>query len=442
MTVHAPGLKTRRQYARGLPVWLTLLVFALQSGCSGLPVQVPDTGWQDRLGQVAIVSAAALPEIAFEGFAHGRGEGAVQGAGSAFSSCLGGMAQSGCSGEFCGAAMIIMLGVCGVAGLVGGAVGAGRAMDADAVQQSGQVLSGVLQPAAIQAELRQRLVARAAAQGRTLTVPGRDDLAQATAGADDSPLSAQGVDTVLEVALSRVGTRGSGSNAPVQLYMEARVRLVSTADNRELFGAEYEYRGRRLKLAEWSAGRGGVLLQELQNGYDALGAHIHDSIFLLYPFPDRNPHAAGTLSAAFGLAPLAPRTRGQLSGDPLLGRYFEWTAVDGLHPELRWESFPRTSDLATAQELAGRIRHVRYDLVIAREHNQAPAGIVYRREGLPGASHTVREGLQPGSRYFWSVRARFELDGRERVTEWGTVNYRTRERLTAPSNDSYRFRTR
>jgi hypothetical protein len=246
----------------------------------------------------------------------------------------------------------------------------------------------------------------------------------------------------VEIALTRAGTRGAGINAPVQLYMETRVRVVRAADNSELFSADYEYRGRRQKLAEWSANRGEALLQELQNGYIALGSHIHDSIFLLFPFPDRKPHAAGTLAHAFGLAPLNPVTRGQLTGDALIGRYFEWKVVDSLRPTLEWEAFPRASDLADAPDLAGRIRDVRYDLVIAREQNLAPAGIVYRRNGLVATTHTVQDGLQPDTRYFWSVRARFELDGRERVTEWGTVDYRAQGRITTPSSDSYRFRTR
>jgi hypothetical protein len=52
----------------------------------------------------------------------------------------------------------------------------------------------------------------------------------------------------------------------------------------------------------------------------------------------------------------------------------------------------------------------------------APAGIVYRRDGLASPTHTLETALSPGTRYFWTVRARFELDGRERVTEWGTIN--------------------
>ncbi|HUT42536.1 MAG TPA: hypothetical protein VM011_14485, partial [Gammaproteobacteria bacterium] len=172
------------------------------------------------------------------------------------------------------------------------------------------------------------------------------------------------------------------------------------------------------------------------------GSHIHDSVFLLFPFPDRGAHLAGMLAAAFGLAPVEPATRGQLTGDKLIGSHFEWTTVNGLHPQVGWQAFPRQSDLARAPDLAARIGNVRYDLLVARERNLAPAGIVYRRDGLSATTHTVQGGLQPESRYFWTVRARFELDGRERVTEWATTNYRVLDRLTSPNSFSYRFKTR
>jgi len=49
--------------------------------------------------------------------------------------------------------------------------------------------------------------------------------------------------------------------------------------------------------------------------------------------------------------------------------------------------------------------------------------------------------LQPKTRYFWTMRARFELDGATRVTGWGSNHYMGRDSMTAPSRFSYRFRT-
>jgi hypothetical protein len=88
-----------------------------------------------------------------------------------------------------------------------------------------------------------------------------------------------------------------------------------------------------------------------------------------------------------------------------------------------------------------RVAKVSYDLVIAREQDLAPAEIVYRRAGLPVPEHRLESPLQPKTRYFWTVRARFELDGAPRVTGWGTTHYAARDTMTAPSRFSYRFRT-
>lgn len=433
---------SRGSLARRLLAWLTLFGFALQPGCATQTLRAPETGWQDTLGRVAVISVAQLPDIRFEGFARGKGEGAARGAGSTVAACLGGLGRGGCSGEFCGAAAILVLGICGVATAIGGLAGAAAAPPASAVQQTEHDLAALIQAARVQETLARQVAVSALAQGKSLVTPAPENAARARQTSDYAALVGDGVDTVLEVALTRAGTRGAGINSAVQLYMEARVRLLRVADNRELFSAEYEYQGNGLPLAEWSSGQGKALLDGLATGYVALADHIHDSVFLLFPFPDRSAHAAGMLAAAFGLAPLTPATRGQLSGDRLFGNYFEWTTVDSLHPVLSWQAFPRAADVASQPGLAERIGNIRYDLLVARENNLAPAEIVYRRDGLSGTSHSVQTALRPATRYFWTVRARFELDGRERVTEWATTSYRVLDRLAAPNSFSYRFKTR
>ena len=147
------------------------------------------------------------------------------------------------------------------------------------------------------------------------------------------------------------------------------------------------------------------------------------------------------MSAAFGLAPITPPTRGPMTGDRFIGSLFEWYAVDGLRPRFRWEAFPRPSDISAAPEEMKRVSNVRYDLLVAKEENMAPGAIIYRQQGLPSPEHAINLSLQPDARYFWTVRARFDLDGRSRVTEWGSTHFAVREQIAAPSRNSYRFRT-
>lgn len=428
----------------GIRRWVVLLfvlVHVLQSGCASLSTGVPPTAHQRTLGKVAIVSLDREPEIKFEGFSHGRVGGAGKGAGTTFVSCLGQIGHGSCSGEFCGAVIIFWLGVCGVAGVVGGVAGAVAASPAATVQEAEADITAAVTARTIQTALRDRITAVALANGTTLTTVTPGPQPSSVPTIDYRPFAAEGIDSVLEVAVSRAGTQGAGINASVQIYMEAHVRLVRTGDNAETFAYDYRYEGKRLTLAEWSADQGKKLLHALEEGYAALASQIYDSVFLLYPFPDEGAHSAGLLAVAFGLAPIEPRLRGQLSGDAVIGPMFEWKTVTGVQPTLRWQSFPRESDLRVAPAEMGRVKNVRYDLLIAREHELAPAGIVYRRDGLPSAEHRPATALAPNARYFWTVRARFELDGRERVTEWGTTHYMARDRLTSPSSFSYRFRT-
>lgn len=373
-----------------------------------------------ELGAVSIVASDAEPEIRFEGFARGKGEGAATAAGGTFLACVGGLGSGTCAGPYCGAVVIVLLGICGVASAVGGVAGATFSQDAATVHAAEATLQTAIAPRTIQEALR-------------------DQVALAAAGRLGSRAAAP--DTILETSLVRVGTTGAGLDAPLLLHMQARVRILDASTRAELRVVEMGWQGERHKLAEWSAGNGAPLLEGLRHGYEALGRELYDAVFRVYPFPDRGFQGAGLLTAAFGLAPEFPKMRGSISGDGALKRRFEWPEVESLRPTLAWQAFPRAADVATAPEEMGRVRAVSYDLIVAREQRLGVGEEVYRRERLQTPSHTLEESLQPGAYYFWSVRARFELDGREWVTEWATTNWFAFGKLATPSVWSYRFRT-
>lgn len=418
---------------------LLAAVVAIETGCATLPPA--ETGHQTNLGRIAIVAAPERPAFRFEGFVRSKGEGALTSAGATFGACVNEIAIGNCTGSMCGAALILWLGICGVAGIVGGVAGAIAAPSAAAMRATEGSMAASLDAAAIQDSLRGQLEAAALADGALLAAVPADAGSAAARARDYRPLAAAGADTVAEVALTEVGISGRGIDSPGVLAMKARVRLVRTADNAELVAGDLAYLGPRLRLSEWSAMDGHRLMRALQTGIDTLGAQLGDNLFLLYPFPDRAMHGAGWLSSAFGLAPVEPETRGQLTGDRLIGDRFEWVTADSLSPTFRWQSFPRPGDVAAAPDDMARVRNVRYDLVVAREKNLAPEAIVYRQEGLVRSTHTVTAPLAPATRYFWTVRARFELDGRERVTEWGATRANGAPPVAAPSSWSYRFRT-
>lgn len=97
-----------------------------------------------------------------------------------------------------------------------------------------------------------------------------------------------------------------------------------------------------------------------------------------------------------------------------------WAKVVSLQPTLRWEAYPRPADSKTGGDaLRKRLRNVTYDLKIWRGDSLRPLDLVYERTGLAVPEHKLPMPLAAASKYFWTIRARFEIDGNPRVLEWG-----------------------
>ena len=139
-----------------------------------------------------------------------------------------------------------------------------------------------------------------------------------------------------------------------------------------------------------------------------------------------------------GLEPIYPEVVNSRSG----AASFE---VDSLRPTFRWESFPRSQDLRNDENgLLGRIHNLSYDLKIWRAQDGLPVQAIYSRGGIPAPMHKIEERLEPSTEYVWSVRARFEVDGGARVTEWAGI-WRDRGDQRSPvvprHPTYYRFKT-
>lgn len=137
----------------------------------------------------------------------------------------------------------------------------------------------------------------------------------------------------------------------------------------------------------------------------------------------------------------------------------KFVRVESLQPTVRWEAFPRQQDREADNEgLLSRIGTVTYELKIWRSsdgYKPTPSDLVYSRQGLVQPSHRIDQPLQPKTKYHWSVRARFELEGQPRVTEWGlsrepplfplgsarTIPFSPRRSPSIPNPNYYRFET-
>ena len=437
-------LHSPRQVLLRLAVCSPIVLAALQYGCASIYHQRPDTTHQTTSPTTAVVAGGGMPDIRFEPIVHGPGEGALRGAGPFFVDCVSRLGAGACSGPYCPGAMILLVGLCGVGTAALGIAGAVTAPTEAEVAEAHTTVTVAVDPEAVQNALREAVTVAAVQGGTVVVEPPQGLVADAVRTGDYRQFAHQGIDTVLEVSVTEAGAAGADAetDAAVTVYLNANARLIRTLDNSVLFAREYRYRGERLPLSSLAIDGTGPVIASLQTGYSSLGTTLYDGVFRLYPFPDRRPQGAGLLSVAYGLAPIYPPTRGAHAGsDFFADRYFLWHDVGTLQPTLQWQAFPRDADRTVMPDEMARVTHVAYDLLIASEQGAAPAEVVYRRTGLAAPVHTLEVPLSADTRFFWTVRARFELDGRERFTEWGSTNDIARDNIAAPSRYSYRFRT-
>lgn len=139
-----------------------------------------------------------------------------------------------------------------------------------------------------------------------------------------------------------------------------------------------------------------------------------------------------TEASVHGLKPEYPRVRHNFFTESIA-----FVEVDSLQPTLKWESFTFTNPQGHETS------NVTYDLKIWRAGGkEQPVEHIYEQKGLSVAFHKVGNPLQPSTKYLWTVRARFEIDGRLRVTEWGRTEFgESRNFDSIPNLNFYRFET-
>ena len=115
--------------------------------------------------------------------------------------------------------------------------------------------------------------------------------------------------------------------------------------------------------------------------------------------------------------------------------FANYALVDSLQPTLQWESFPRDQDLTGKNKISGQVSDVTYQLRISAED------WYYSRDDLREPYHRIEVLLSPATRYFWTVRACFKLNGEPRCTIWGCLNYWGYAACRQPHFSSYRFET-
>ena len=193
-------------------------------------------------------------------------------------------------------------------------------------------------------------------------------------------------------------------NPPRRLILSAQIRLIRTADDTVLDDRIVtEEFGTTRSLAEWTADDAKVFREDVRLGAHRLAATISEQEFILQRAPERTFSMNIFYNGYFtGLAPVNP----PMVASQIFDRVDLVPIVTSLQPTLRWEVFKGDA--------------VTYDLMLWRAADRNLGNLVYSRERLTQPQHTVEIPLDPQTRYFWTVRARFSANGRTKVTEWST----------------------
>jgi hypothetical protein len=219
-----------RLIGRAGVTWLTLLLVLVQGGCATisrpLPTPLPSE-LREQLGRVGVVAARFAPATDV---------------------------ARPMTGKLRGAALGFLVG-----GPLEAMVGAATFEWADRARKAEAALQHAFAELKIQQPLRDRLVALARDEGRFDLGPGGDiGPTGPEEDVDYRPLAAEGIDTILEVSVTRLGLERrhpneGGPNPPLALTMSTRIRLIRSGDGAQLYREELSRRSGALKFVEWAA---------------------------------------------------------------------------------------------------------------------------------------------------------------------------------------------
>lgn len=405
------------------------------------------------ISRVALITDLTPPEIESVdlGFTKVKGASVGAAAGALKGIATLGQSMGGCSGEYCGAVTLLLLPLFILGGAIAGTVsGIDSGYSADNLAEAEAIAQNMLNPTYLQVELLERTqnYGLENVDLEFVRVPGTDP-ENIMDKPDYKDLSAKSIDAVLEVKLLRLSMEYS-------LKVEARARLISTKTGEILSDGQYIFLSERHQLEDWIKNGASPLIEVIQRGMQTLAEDIIDENFLLF-YPNE-PEPKQTIAKQTDM--LNDETTEQLYIDDLVPHYvlspnypklnqcpfckahvlhnleipkFSFSAIGSLgfvkvnsvQPTLRWESFPRGSDLTSTNEQKHQISDVHYELRIFDVGLSSkvnfiivPTQLIYEMRDISEPYHMIENKLDACKAYFWTVRARFKLDGRLRVLEW------------------------
>lgn len=435
--------------------WFCFLLSAVIS-CTVLP-KPPTEKIRGEWGSVVIAPARFTPATNFEAFAIGKTKGVAKGA--TIGAGMGAVHAALLAVSFGGPSAVVIapyLAVISVPVFATGGVALGgfssvTVEDAKAVNA---IIQKNLKALNIQTTLA-GLVAKSARNdvGLVLSINKNVGPAVHKEKVDYSDQAQRGLGGVLEIATTEVGFDGAGKT--LQFFMVVRARFIRLGDGEQLYDREFVYESDPYDGTNWAANNAALFEAELYRAYASIAESIVEQVFLMTTLPletsfrDPNQKKSSFLSsiAGFGACGLAWRLPPREFCPTIFDMdHKEWNRFPEIAtrtPTLEWEPFPRVIDQHPRYAaLFNTVSNIRYDLRIWKVASNFPPQLVYECRALTDPKHTLDKPLEPGTHYFWSIRARFDVNGKTRSTRWSCYlepSYSTDKHIKMEARHSFQM---
>jgi hypothetical protein len=248
-----------------------ILLVALQSGCTPVQPRLLSGEDRERLGTVGITAARYAPETRIKGpgKAGGLAGLAVGGAGAAaatLAACL----PNPIALLTCPSLLLTMTALgASAGGVIGHQINA--RITGSRIEAAGP---DALDDPQAQLVLRDRVLLRARARAPASYV-AVDDPAPASPvdRPDYRPLSARGIDTVVEVALLELSTEGRPPQG-LSLALTSRIRVIRAASGAVIGEEVFRYRSEAHPYEKWKDPEGNVFRTALDHGYQSIAERV------------------------------------------------------------------------------------------------------------------------------------------------------------------------
>ncbi len=285
---------------------ILLCIGIIVSGCATVPPHLPPPLLSEeartKLGTIGVVREHALPDFTYRTpTAEGKLVAGLKGAGEGVLAAVA-APGGGCSGAYCGAALLLYLAVAVPLGaVIGGAIGAAGAVSEEEVTEAEAGLKDILTELGIQQRMRDEFLELARAKTSHTLVdveaafpPGRIE-PETGGGVPYQTLREAGIDSLIRIGVGSLNLSSLTSEKNPSLDFEARanIKVVQTSDGSDLYYNDVWCSGDRHRFTSWAADAGSLFKEELVRCYGNIANQAVDLLFLMKRSPSKEQPEVG-----------------------------------------------------------------------------------------------------------------------------------------------------